>query len=285
MTEHSNLIGAGELGEHLGDPAWRIIDCRFDLGDASTGFRNYLASHIPGAVFADLDRDLASPVGPQTGRHPLPDVSVFEDFLGRIGIDETSQVVVYDDANGALASRAWWLLRWTGHRHVRLLDGGFAAWSREGQSTSAGQETPVPARYRARPRDELLITTEQLIEVGANIGELRLIDARDSQRFRGELEPIDPVAGHIPGSVNLPLTCSVNDDGTWKKRERLEAIWREVLGGDKSRPWAVMCGSGVTACHLALSGIEAGYVEPRLYVGSWSEWIRDRSRPVAVGRD
>jgi len=182
-----------------------------------------------------------------------------------------------------VASRAWWLLRWTGHDRVRLLDGGFAAWLREGRSTSAGSEALLPAPYRARPRDELVITTSELVEVGANLGQLRLVDARDSSRFRGEVEPIDPVAGHIPGSVNLPLTRSVNDDGTWKKADQLETLWRDVLGTDKSKPWAVMCGSGVTACHLALSAMEVGYVEPRLYVGSWSEWITDPSRPVAVG--
>ncbi len=281
MTERSNLIGARELAGYLDEPGWRIIDCRFDLADVDAGFRDYLASHIPGAVFADLDRDLAAPVGPKTGRHPLPDVAAFERSMGRIGIEDATQVIVYDDANGALASRAWWLIRWAGHDRVRLLDGGFASWLREGGATRGGQETASPTTFRVRPREELVITTEDLL--GDDIRELRLVDARDSQRFRGEVEPIDPVAGHIPGAINLPLSRSLNDDGTWKSPERLEALWRDVLGNDKSQNWAVMCGSGVTACHLAVSGVEAGYVEPRLYVGSWSEWIRDKSRPVAVG--
>ena len=280
-----NLISVGELDARLGDPKCRIVDCRFDLADADAGFRRYLESHIPGAVFADLDRNLSAPVGRNTGRHPLPRVSDFERFLGRLGIDNATEVVVYDDANGAVASRAWWMLRWTGHERVRLLDGGFAAWLREGCSVGVGNEAPSPSLYRARPRDEWCVTTRELVEAGDRIGELRLIDARDAQRFRGEIEPIDPVAGHIPGSINLPLTRSVNDDGTWKKPEELEAIWRDVLGSDKKKPWAVMCGSGVTACHLALSGMEAGFVQPRLYVGSWSEWIRDPGRKVAVGPD
>ncbi len=283
MTRHSNLIGARELNQCLAQPDWRIVDCRFDLGDPDAGFREYLAAHIPGAVFADLDRDLAAPIGPETGRHPLPAVSAFETFLGRIGIDDATQVVVYDHADGALASRAWWLLRWAGHRHVRLLNGGFAAWQREGLPTGHGDEQAVAGTYRVRPKDERVISTREIVEAGDRIGELRLVDARNAERFRGEQEPIDPVAGHIPGSINLPLTASVNEDGTWKTREQLEALWCEVLGADKSKPWAVMCGSGVTACHLALSGLEAGYVEPRLYVGSWSEWIRDPDRPVAVG--
>lgn len=282
MTERSYLIGARELAGHLDAPSWRIVDCRFDLADVDAGFRDYLASHIPGAVFADLDRDLAAPVGPQTGRHPLPDVTAFERFMGRIGIDTATEVVVYDDANGALASRAWWLIRWAGHDRVRLLDGGFAGWLQEGGATQGGNETASPTTYRVRPRDEWVITTEDLVEVD-DIRELRLVDARDSQRFRGEVEPIDPVAGHIPGAINLPLSRSLNDDGTWKSRERLKALWQDVLGSDKSRNWAVMCGSGVTACHLALSAMEAGYVEPQLYAGSWSEWIRDEGRPVAVG--
>ncbi len=282
MTERSYLIGARELARHLDAPGWRIVDCRFDLADVDAGFRDYLASHIRGAVFADLDRDLAAPVGPQTGRHPLPDVAAFERFMGRIGIDTATEVVVYDGANGALASRAWWLIRWAGHDRVRLLDGGFAGWLQEGGATHGGNETALPTTYRVRPRDEWVITTEDLVEVD-DIRELRLVDARDSQRFRGEVEPIDPVAGHIPGAINLPLSRSLNDDGTWKSREHLEALWHGVLGIDKSRNWAVMCGSGVTACHLALSAMEAGYVEPRLYAGSWSEWIRDKARPVAVG--
>ena len=280
-----NLISAGELNERLEDPGCRIVDCRFDLADVDAGLRRYLESHIPGAVFADLDRDLSAPVSPETGRHPLPEVSDFERFLGAMGIGDATEVVVYDDANGAVASRAWWMLRWTGHDRVRVLDGGFSAWIRAGHSVSAGREAPSPARYRARPRDKWIITTRELLEAGDGIHELRLIDARDAQRFRGEVEPIDPVAGHIPGSVNLPLTRSVKNDGTWKTPAELEAIWGDVLGTNKSKPWAVMCGSGVTACHLALSGVEAGYAWPRLYVGSWSEWIRDPSRPVAVGPD
>lgn len=282
MTDRSNLIGARELVGHLDEPGWRIVDCRFDLADVDAGFRNYLASHIPGAVFADLDRDLAAPVGPKTGRHPLPDAKAFERFMERIGIETATQVVVYDDASGALASRAWWLIRWAGHDRVRLLDGGFAGWLREGGATQGGKEKASATTFRVRPREELVMTTEDLLGVN-DIRELRLVDARDSERFRGEVEPIDPVAGHIPGAINLPLSHSLNDDGTWKPRERLEALWHDVLGSDKAQNWAVMCGSGVTACHLALSGMEAGYVEPRLYVGSWSEWIRDKARPVAVG--
>lgn len=283
MKPDSHLIDTESLRQRLGQSDWRIIDCRFDLADPEEGERMYLGGHIPGAVFADLDRDLAAPVGPRTGRHPLPEAATFQERLGALGVDNTTHVVVYDANNGALAARAWWLLRWAGHSKVQLLDGGLDAWRREGNELCSGPELVVRKNFVARPRAELVLTTRELAENPAAIAEMRLIDARDAERFRGELEPIDPVAGHIPGSINLPLTESLNDDGTWKTRRSLEALWGKVLGPDKAQAWAVMCGSGVTACHLALSGLRAGYAEPRVYVGSWSEWIRDPARPIAQG--
>ena len=283
MNAASHLIDPESLHECLDQSGWRIIDCRFDLADPAAGEQLYLGGHIPGAVFADLDRDLASPVGPRTGRHPLPDAGTFQERLGALGVDNTTRIVVYDANNGALAARAWWLLRWTGHSKVQLLDGGLDAWLRQGYDLRGGPEAVARKHFAARPRPELVLTTRELARDPAAIAAMRLIDARDAERFRGELEPIDPIAGHIPGSINLPLTESLNDDGTWKMRRSLEALWGKVLGPDKSQAWAVMCGSGVTACHLALSGLLAGYAEPRVYVGSWSEWIRDPARPIARG--
>lgn len=285
MNATSHLIDTESLHERRDQPGWRIIDCRFDLADPAAGERLYLGGHIPGAVFADLDRDLAAPAGPRTGRHPLPDAATFQERLGELGVDNTTQVVVYDADNGALAARAWWLLRWAGHSKVRLLDGGLAAWQRQGHELRGGPEPMVRKRFAAEPRSELVLTTRELAEDPTAVAAMRLVDARAAERFRGELEPIDPIAGHIPGSINLPLTESLNDDGTWKTKRSLEALWREVLGPDKAQAWAVMCGSGVTACHLVLSGLLAGYAEPRVYVGSWSEWIRDPARPIALGAD
>jgi len=283
MAEKSKLISAAELNERIEDPGWRVIDCRFDLVDPDSGRRQYLESHVPGAVFADLGRDLAAPVSPQSGRHPLPHAVKFEATLSRLGISNSTGVVVYDSASGALAARAWWLLRWAGNDNVRLLDGGFDEWRRRGHSVQSGSKDVAPGQFTAAPRHDLVITTEELIEAGDSIAELLLIDARDAIRFRGEVEPIDPVAGHIPGALNVPLTLSLNADGTWRAPGELEALWLDVLGENRAVSWAVMCGSGVTACHLALSGMEAGYSEPRVYVGSWSEWIRDPGRPVALG--
>ena len=166
---------------------------------------------------------------------------------------------------------------------MRLLDGGYQQWTAESRPLASGDEIVTPARFSPQPRSERILTTKELVRNFDRIEELNLIDARDAARFRGEVEPIDPVAGHIPGTSNLPYTVSLRDDGTWKSRVELESLWREVLGAEKKTAWSVMCGSGVTACHLAISAMEVGYTEPRLYVGSWSEWIRDSARPIGLG--
>ncbi|MBT8089454.1 MAG: sulfurtransferase [Gammaproteobacteria bacterium] len=283
MRQDSNLIDAHALKSQIDDSNLRIIDCRFDLADPGAGRRAYMQGHIPGAVFADLDRDLAAPISPQSGRHPLPDVNTFAATLGRLGIGNASDVIVYDAGNGAVAARAWWLLRWLGHTRVRLLDGGFAHWITTAGPIVSGAERFSELRFRPDPRDHMVLTTAELESDLDAIAGLRLYDARDAARFRGDIEPIDPVAGHIPGSLSLPFPVSLDTNGRWKSKQALEALWLSVLGEDRNTPWAVMCGSGVTACHLAISGVEAGYREPRLYVGSWSEWIRDSERPVGLG--
>ena len=283
MDHSSNLIDAHELHSQIDDSDLRIIDCRFDLADPSAGRRAYLQGHIPGAVFADLDRDLAAPVSPDSGRHPLPDVDTFVATLCRLGISNASNVVVYDAGNGALAARAWWLLRWLGHERVRLLDGGLAHWIASAGPVASGTEQVAETQFRPEPRKDIVLTTAELESDIDAIASMRLYDARDAARFRGEIEPIDPVAGHVPGSLNLPFPVSLHEDGRWKSKNSLEALWLSVLGEDRQVSWAVMCGSGVTACHLAISAMEAGYREPRLYVGSWSEWIRDPERPVGLG--
>lgn len=284
MASTSNLLGTEALQSHIAHPDLSIIDCRFELLDPLAGRRAYLDEHIPGAVFADLDTDLAAAVTPNSGRHPLPDVETIAGTLRRLGIRNSSDVVVYDGGDGALAARAWWLLRWLGHERVRLLDGGFKRWTAEARPLVSGDEVVVAGDFSPRVNHRKVLTTAELASNLDAIKDLNLIDARDAARFRGEVEPIDPVAGHIPGSLNLPFAVSLNEDGSWKLRDELERLWLEVLGEDKETAWAVMCGSGVTACHLAISAMEAGYREPRLYVGSWSEWIRDPARPVGLGQ-
>ena len=282
VIEPSSLISVAALQEQLGSDDLRILDCRFDLQDPQAGRRAYACAHIPGAVYADLDQDLAAPIRTGTGRHPLPDAQELARVFGAMGIAAQSRVVVYDDSTGALAARAWWLLRWLGHEHVALLDGGWARWQAMAAPVEAEAKSATAQRFTATPKDNLVLETGEILDQIEAGKTFRLVDARDEQRFRGLIEPIDSVAGHIPGAVNLPFTESLAPDGTWKSPEELRVLLRDVLEGDLEAPWSVMCGSGVTACHLAIAARLAGLREPRLYVGSWSEWITDPSRPVAA---
>ncbi|MDH3351443.1 MAG: sulfurtransferase [Gammaproteobacteria bacterium] len=281
MNDQSPVISAEQLETSLGSADLRIVDCRFELTQADAGRNSYLRGHIPGAVYADLDKDLAAPVTAMSGRHPLPDAAALALTFGQMGISRNTGVVVYDDCSGAVAARAWWLLRWLGHERVAVLEGGFARWKSLQLPIEKGEVVPVAREFLAEPRAQLVIETAEIMATPAE--SLRLVDARDAARFRGEAEPIDRVAGHIPGSVNLPFSASLNADGSWKDERALRDQWDDVLGDDSSRPFAVMCGSGVTACHLVISALLAGLPEPRLYVGSWSEWIGDPARTVATG--
>lgn len=283
MSGKRILLDAQELLECLEDPDWMIVDCRSDLGDLAAGRRSYEAGHIPGAVFLDLDTDLAGPVTPESGRHPLPNPDALAITLGHLGIGNAQRVAVYDGGHGALAARAWWALRWLGHDAVYLLDGGVAHWQALGLPLNHGNEGAVSRSFLPSVRSEMVLSTEELAGDLPAIPTRKLLDARARPRFRGESEPIDPVAGHIPGAINLPFTEFVTDDGTWHPLEDRAALMEATLGANREARWSVMCGSGVTACHLAISGIEAGFTEPRLYVGSWSEWIRDPDRPIGVG--
>jgi len=284
-NRHALLIEVDELASRLSDDPPTIIDCRFDLMNPDSGHKGYLAGHIPGAVYANLDTDLAAPVEASTGRHPLPDAEILACTFRRLGVSRDTPVVVYDTAAGAMAARAWWSLRWLGHKDVRLLDGGLPAWEAAKLPLEDGAVAVEPGDFTADPLEGFLLTTSEVLAGIEGDGDLLLIDARDAARFRGEVEPIDAMAGHIPGTRNLPFTEALNEKGTFKRQEGLEALWRGVLGDSKDAAWSVMCGSGVTACHLAISALLAGYREPRVYVGSWSEWIRDPDRPVATGGD
>lgn len=283
MSDERILISVRELGEHLADTDLRIVDCRFSLLEPEKGFSDYLAGHIPGAVYANLDHDLAAPRSAATGRHPLPDTGAFAGTLSRWGIGAETRVVVYDGGGGAIAARLWWLLGWVGHDRVRLLDGGFRAWQQAGMAVSTEQPTLAAGHRPVHPDPALVISTEALQQALNGEKPPVVLDARSASRFRGESEPIDPVAGHIPGTRNLPCELSLRADGTWRSPQELAGMWREALGGGMETPWIAMCGSGVTACHLALSARLAGAPAPVLYAGSFSEWIRDPARPVATG--
>lgn len=282
MQRFHGVVSASDLLNKLGTNDWRIVDCRFDLMAPEKGYADFLAGHIPGAVYANLDKDLSGPVRSDSGRHPLPDSGKFVQTLGRWGISNKSQVIVYDYASGAIAARLWWMLRWLGHADVAVLNGGISAWTRTGGSLERGEIRPRKARFSPHPDTASILETSELQRKGQGI---QLIDARDRNRFRGLSEPIDTVAGHIPGATNLPFSELLTADGQFLAAEVLRDRLLGVLGTADVKPWAAMCGSGVTACHLALAAEIAGMAGPRVYVGSWSEWIRDPDRPVATGAE
>lgn len=283
MIDFMKPMDAATLASTPDHPDRCLIDCRFDLMSPDAGYRDYLAGHLPGAVYADLDKDLAGPMSSDSGRHPLPDIEKLTARLRQLGISEHTEIIVYDHGNNGIAARAWWLLRWLGHKRVTLLDGGFSLWHKHGLPLEQGPVTKKPGSFHGRCQQNATISTSELEKMSATGGLDRVVDARAAARFAGQVEPIDSVAGHIPGTMNLPFTDCLEEEGVWKSPEELRATLAQVLGEDLQAPWSVMCGSGVTACHLAVSGLLAGYREPKLYVGSWSEWIRNPRRPVATG--
>ena len=282
MQRSDLLIDANLLDAERTDPALLVLDCRFDLADKRAGRRAYRKAHIPGARYADLERDLSAPVRPGSGRHPLPSPGRAVDAFRGLGVRNDSRVVVYDDTGGAYASRAWWMLRWLGHGQVRLLDGGFPAWTAAGLPTESGDIGGRRGDFVGEPRKERVIETRELSELDLN--NTPLCDAREPSRFAGEAEPIDLEAGHIPGARNTPYSATLDECGCFLDAERLASFWVQALDGRPQRDWVAMCGSGVTACHLAVSALLAGANEPRLYAGSWSEWITDSTRPLATGK-
>ena len=280
VNDNNFLTSVETLRSILADDDVRVVDCRFSLNEPDAGLQQYHESHIPGAVFADLDKDMAAPVQRGTGRHPLPDPAHFARRLGDLGISRQTRVVAYDQASGALAARFWWMLRWLGHVNVSLLDGGMARWTEFELPVESGQVESEAAEFLAEPNMSLVLTSDEIVAAGDNAEHLQLVDARDRARFDGLNEPIDPVAGHIPGTLNVPFSASLNENGTWKSAKDLRTLWKEALGQNFGSPWSVMCGSGVTACHLVASGLRAGLPEPRVYIGSWSEWITDPGRAI-----
>lgn len=261
------LIDPAELARRLGEV--KLFDVRWSLTDPGHGRNAYLAGHIPGAIFVDLDEDFADP--PSTsGRHPLPTVEEFAATLGRLGVSPGDEVVAYDDAGGSVAARVWWMLRSVGHQASRVLDGGYQAWVGEGRQVETGQRSPVETDYPDPERFTGVVGWEEL-------DDRIVLDARAPERFRGETEPVDPKAGHIPGAINIPLTSNLTSEGRFLDPGALAGLYVDV--GD--RP-VVACGSGVNACHLALAMVVAGRDLPDVYVGSFSEWSR-RDLPVETG--
>jgi len=278
------LIDVSALSRDLGRGDCVVVDCRFTLTNPSAGRAAYDRSHVPGARYAHLDDDLARPPRAGEGRHPLPDPKRFAATLGRWGIGRDDAVVAYDEGSGAIAARLWWLLGWLGHPRRAVLDGGFAAWAAAGLPVEQAEPEVRARRYEGGlPRHDREVTTRDLAAAQA-AGDL-LVDARAAPRYRGEQETIDPKAGHVPGARNRPFSANVTPAGRFRPPAELRAELTELLGGRAPEHLIAMCGSGVTACHLLLALDVAGLPGGRLYAGSWSEWIRDPSRPIRTGAE
>ena len=276
------LITAGDLATQLDEPRLRIFDCRFDLARPAWGREAWREGHLPGAVHADLNADLAAPVTARSGRHPLPAPAEFAARLRSWGVDPDSRVVAYDDGNGMYAARLWWMLRWLGHDDVAVLDGGLGQWRRLGLPLTTAVPARPEGRFVARLRPSLAAGPGEVAAAGHD-PTARLLDARAAERYRGEVEPIDRVAGHVPGARNHPFGLSLDAEGRWLPPEALGESLAASLDGVAPERTIVYCGSGVTACHVLLALEHAGLAGARLYPGSWSEWSSDPARPVATG--
>ena len=280
----AQLIEPQQLAGWLQDPDLVLLDCRFALEEPAYGQRSYNSGHIPGAHYADLNQDLSSPVIPGlTGRHPLPEPGLLQEKLRQWGISNDSRIVPYDDGPGAFAARAWWLLAWLGKRdEVYLLNGGLQAWNAAGLPLDCNSPEAAVGTFSGQPDNNLLLDAQALLS-RLHSSALTLLDARGGPRFRGEVEPIDAVAGHIPGAQCAAFTDNLNAAGHFRSAEELRQRFQALLGERDPLELVAYCGSGVTACHNLFALCLAGFELAPLYAGSWSEWITDPQRPVATG--
>jgi len=266
------------LYKHLNDPLLVLVDCRFNLADSSEGKEKYRASHIPGAIYFDLEKDLSSPVGKHGGRHPLPDAKTFALKLGQAGIDHTKTVITYDDEHGSNAARFWWLLRYHGHQNVAVLNEGFSAWKEKGYPVTSEIPEPTPVKFVSNIHHDWIVP---MAGVKSRPAEEALIDSRAPERYRGEVEPMDAKAGHIPGAENWFWEDNLKN-GKWAPAEELKERFKPL---NKKAQVTVYCGSGVTACANILAMTHAGLKNVRLYPGSWSDWISYPDNPIETGSE
>lgn len=277
------LVSTETLASHLNDPRWVIFDCRHDLMDHGKGERQYHDGHLPGSHFASVEQALSGEKNGKNGRHPLPAPEAFTGFLARHGVTPESAIVAYDDSGGLYAARLWWMVRWIGHRGAVLLDGGWSKWTAEGRATTTAVPLPVPTAAWPVQVDTTAVWSAS--DVVAHLGDraCQLVDARQAERFRGDVEAIDPVAGHIPGAVNRFYKANLRPDLTLRPAGELRGEFGELLGAREPERVAHMCGSGITACANIFAMEYAGLHGSKLYAGSWSEWVADPTRPVAKG--
>lgn len=282
MSYHT-LISPEKLAELIAGDGPIVVDCRFDLSDTGAGERAFSESHIPGAQYAHLDRDLSAPIIPGvTGRHPLPSPERATEVFSRMGISAGRQVVAYDGSGGVFAGRLWWMLKWLGHDQVAVLDGGWQSWREGGLPVETERQDAGTGRFIPEPRHEMVVSVEELSDTRTR-ERYRLVDARDIDRFLGKTEPLDPVAGHIPGAVCLPHAGNLDERQQFLPVDRLRRRYGDLVAGSSAQDLVFYCGSGVSAAHNILAMAHAGLGLPKLYPGSWSEWICDSERPVATG--
>lgn len=282
MQEYKTLISTEQTFHLLNNPNIAIIDCRYNLFDPNKGKAEYQTSHIPGAIYAHLKYDLAGPVIPgNTGRHPLPDIDAFSKKLSLWGIGPETQVIAYDDINLAIAARVWWLLKWLGHDNVAVLDGGFEKWVNENLPTTDEIPTTQPNKFVPHPQKDMLVTSKEMEQLIKG-KEFLIIDSRAEERYRGITEPIDPVAGHIPGAINYFYKENNLPNGEFKPSDTLSKDFKKITNGYPAENTIFYCGSGVTGAHNILAYYHVGLGLPKLYAGSWSEWITDLKRPITT---
>lgn len=270
------FLATSDLLPHLDDPHWVIFDCRFDLAEPSMGRLHYRQGHIPGAIYLHLDADLSNPPTTDHGRHPLPSADHLRERFGRWGIDATKQVIIYDTIGGAFAARLWWMLRYMGHENAAVLQGGWPAWQEAGLPTETGEVQPVPTTFVGQPNPAMFVTIDQVENLPL------LIDSRDPQRYRGEVETIDARAGHIPSAINYFFGNNWDEKRLMRPKEHLRGQFKALFADFPADEATFYCGSGVTACFNLLAVAYAGLPLPKLYVGSWSEWSRDQNRPIST---
>jgi thiosulfate/3-mercaptopyruvate sulfurtransferase len=277
---YKTIISTDDAYQHLHDPGWLFFDCRYYLEKPQQGEAEYAQSHIPRALYAHLDKDLSSSVVPgETGRHPLPEVNALCNLFSRWGVDETVQVVVYDQGPGMIAARLWWMLRWLGHDAVAVMDGGWKKWLEDAKPVSEEVAVASARHFTARVREAIVAGVDDVLASMADAN-VALLDARATDRFRGENETLDPVAGHIPGALCVPYMNHVDQQGCFRSAAELRDMYTRLLVDMQVSDAIVYCGSGVTAGLNILALSYAGLGMARLYAGSWSHWITDESRPV-----
>ena len=278
---YKTIIKADNLIAILDSDDLVIFDARCDIKDTSYGIDAYNDGHIPNSIFIDIDNDMASPKGPSTGRHPLPDPEKLAEKLSQWGVDNNKQIVVYDDAGGAFAGRVWWIMRWMGHKGgVAVLDGGLSGFLSGGGKLVTNQKSRDRSSYEYDCKNDMHVSIEEVIEAQYKV-DTALIDARSKERYLGIKDSVDPVAGHVPGALSQPLGNNLTNKGYFKSPEELKLIYSKLLGDIDSDKIISMCGSGITACHNIIAMEIAGIKNVRLFVGSWSEWITDSKRPIA----